>query len=250
MQKKEPLQIEAIRPERLSEEECSSFMRQLFHLHEFIFTGVDEKSFVKKLFRREAVWNKIRIFKTRTGQWVGYCGVHLLQLMIDGQPIALFRSEAGILCPYRGQALTFRSIFGQIILHKILHPWQKTYFLCTLVHPSSFYLLQKYFHHLHPQTGKPVDSEEEIFSHRLAERLGEHLLPNQPKLCDVGWITIDEPDETAYWQSHDNPHVRYFLQHNPDYPKGIGLITLVPLTWWNTIRTGVNYLFYHRLKGR
>jgi hypothetical protein len=55
----------------------------------------------------------------------------------------------------------------------------------------------------------------------------QDLVPPDPNVRMVGWITLDDPEETAFWNSSQHEAVRLFLQLNPGYQKGRGLVTFI-----------------------
>jgi hypothetical protein len=45
----------------------------------------------------------------------------------------------------------------------------------------------------------------------------------------VGWRTRDDAFDRASWQQNPRPSVRFFLQENPGYSEGQGLVTMISL---------------------
>jgi CRP-like cAMP-binding protein len=65
----------------------------------------------------------------------------------------------------------------------------------------------------------------------MADEFGLARVDEQnPLVRKVGWKTRDTGAERAYWQHCDRPSARFFVQANPGYSEGHGLLTLVPLT--------------------
>lgn len=85
--------------------------------------------------------------------------------------------------------------------------------------------------------------------YELADTFGEPRVdPDDPAIRQVGWITRDSEDETAFWHASDKADVQLFLRLNPGYREGHGLVTLVPLTLGNLILTTAR-IAKHRLFG-
>ena len=80
----------------------------------------------------------MRVFRNIRRQIVGYQGVHLFETRLpSGEPIAVFRAEAGLLRTYRRHHLTLRLALREFIRYRLFHPWRKAYYLSAFVHPSS-----------------------------------------------------------------------------------------------------------------
>src|SRR6185312_9444529 len=68
------------------------------------------------------------------------------------------------------------------------------------------------------------------FMKQLAESFHLEVVDRaRPLVRIVGWRTRDSDVEQAYWLQCDKPAARFFLDQNPDYGEGHGLLTLVPL---------------------
>lgn len=53
--------------------------------------------------------------------------------------------------------------------------------------------------------------------------------PADPMVRDVGWGTIDTPQEIALNQREELPEVVFYRRRNPGYRHSNGLVVLVPL---------------------
>ncbi len=221
---------ETIDPATLSQEALTAFRQKLYAIHCQIFDGVDTAQFEKKVFDVNAKWSKICIFKNIKGKAVGYYALHAYEKIINSENIVIFRAETGILRDYRKQGNISSFFFKEIIKYKALHPFQKSYLFCTLVHPSSYHLLSKFFPRYYPNIkyATPPDILERM--QQMADAFHEVQLPNvDPSIRQVGWITRQTAEEQNKWARSREPDTRFFLKKNPDYHKGQGLVTLVPL---------------------
>jgi CRP-like cAMP-binding protein len=62
----------------------------------------------------------------------------------------------------------------------------------------------------------------------LANSFGlERVVPHNPLTRQVHWITRDSEVERNYWAQCDKPAARFFIEANPGYGDGDGLVTLV-----------------------
>lgn len=230
------VRCETVAPAALEKDGRSELVRLLFPIHLRVFDGVDEASFIKKVLPPQALWTKIGVFRTPDGEGVGYCALHLFVQRLQLKNYYVFRAETGIVPAFRGQRLALSFFLRQALTHKIRHPLQSPFLLCTLVHPSSYHLIAKHFIQAYPRCASPTPPAAEALMYALADAFGEVRVHSaDPSIRKVGWITRDTPEEKACWAASAADDIRFFLEKNPDYEKGLGLVTLVPLTTANLL---------------
>lgn len=226
----------------LSAPERAKLAHELFQLNQDIFTGVEHEEFDRLVIRPPSRWTRIQVIRNSDGGAVGYCAVHLFEIVLSGRTYAVFRAQAGILPAYRGEGSTFAFGFRQAIRYKLMHPLERVYFFCTPIHPSSFHLLSRQFHEIYPSHRKPTPPAIQALMGNLADAFGEcRVNSDDPDILQVGWITLDSTEETTFWQTNSNPDIQFFLKVNPGYRQGHGLRTLVPLTLGNLCSTVVPF---------
>ena len=70
----------------------------------------------------------------------------------------------------------------------------------------------------------------------LAAEFGlEKVDEARPLVRKVGWKTRETEAEREYWQTCDKPTARFFIEANPGYVEGDGLVTVVPVTASNML---------------
>jgi hypothetical protein len=220
--------------------ERAKLAQELFRLNQRIFASVEQEEFEHLVIKPSARWTRIQVIRNGDGDAVGYCAVHLFDIVLSGRAYAVFRGQAGILPVYRGEGSTFAFGFREAIRYKLMHPLERVYFFCTPIHPSSFHLLSRWFHEIYPSHRKQTPPAIQALMGQLAHAFGErHVDPNDPDILQVGWVTLDSADETAFWQTNSNPDIQFFLKVNAGYRQGHGVRTLVPLTLGNLFFTVV-----------
>lgn len=147
--------------------------QELFRLNQRIFVGVEQEEFEHLVIKPSARWTRIQVIRNSDGDAVGYCAVHLFDIVLSGRAYAVFRGQAGILRAYRGEGSTFAFGFREAIRHKLMHPLERVYFFCTPIHPSSFHLLSRRFHEIYPSHQKQTPPAILTLMHRLADAFGE-----------------------------------------------------------------------------
>jgi hypothetical protein len=242
--------LETIDPATLDPKTLTAFSQRLYAIQCQIFDGVDARQFEKKVFAPDAKWTKIRIFNNAGGNAVGYCALHAYEKAINSaitnsETMIIFRAETGMLRKYRKQGNIFSFFFKEAIKYKICHPFKKSYLFCTLIHPSSYHLISKFFFRSYPNINytTPVSILDKM--NLVADAFQESQLPNiAPSLRDVGWITRQTAEEQSELANSSDPATCFFLKKNPDYHKGQGLMTLVPLDLKNIFLTSLIVLSY------
>ncbi len=227
---------EVIIPKALCAERRHRLTEALYAVHCEIFDGVERESFAKYVVESKAEHTWIQIHKNEAGEIVGYFALHIFERRFNGQPSAVFRAEAGSLRAYRGGSITMRFGLKRLVSYLLKNPGCKAYYLGSLVHPSSYALLAHHFGTVWPRSEQETPPESLAFMQALASEFGlEEVNPEQPLVRRVGWRTRETEEEREYWQHCDKPAARYFLEANPGYAEGHGLVTLVPLTTANVM---------------
>jgi hypothetical protein len=110
-----------------------------------------------------------------------------------------------------------------------------------LVHPSSYCLLAERFSDIHPSRHRISSPELLKAMADLADTFGVPAIDGARLVRSVGWVTKQTPAEADVWASSDHPDVRFFLDANPGYHLGHGLVTIVPLTFRNLFCAGITH---------
>ncbi|HVE82298.1 MAG TPA: cyclic nucleotide-binding domain-containing protein, partial [Myxococcales bacterium] len=222
---------EVVVPGELSREEREKLIDALYKVQREVFDGVDRKAFAKYVVLSQAERTSILVHKNKAGAIVGYFAVHVFERELNGEPVAIFRAEAGTMREYRG--CNSNTWFGlwQGLRSVLANPKRRIYYLGSLVHPSSYSLFAKYFPVVFPSAGVETPAEAVALMNEMAEEFGlEQVDAENPLIRKVGWKTRDTEAERAYWKRCDRPAARFFVETNKGYSQGHGLLTLVPVS--------------------
>jgi len=235
---------ETIDPARLGKEERERFIRELYAVQCQIFEGVDEKSFSSYIFHPNAARTRIKIFRNDQREMVVYSAIHQFEMRsVGAQPTAVFRSEAGLLFPYRRKHSTISFTFAEFCRYKCLHPIRKLYFLGILVHPSSYHLVFRHSYEMYPTYRRETPPHILHSMCDIAKNFGiEPVFRNNALVVPVGSRVQNDRKAMEYWSHCNKQDVTYFLKVNPDYLKGEGLLTLVPLSWKNLLWMFISWM--------
>jgi hypothetical protein len=214
----------------LSPEQRVALGRQLYAVHTRIFAGVSEGEFQDHVMAPDADRNLVQLYLDPDGGLAGYCAVHRFARPLRGRMCSVIRAEAGLLPEFRGRGATLWFGLTYSLRQKLRHPVTPVYYLGTLVHASSYHLLCKYFPRVYPSPGRPMPGGMRGLAVGLVESFDKPAVDRgDPLVRDVGWITLESPQEAALNRESGLPDIRYFLERNPGYVQGHGLVVLVPL---------------------
>lgn len=230
--------LEVVNPASLASSARERLADELEALSNRIFLGVSRAELMAEVLAPPTRRSRLQLMRDGSGALVGYCGAHLYEKRVLGQRRLIFRSEAGLLPAYRGSGRTFRFGLRQALACRIRHPLRRLDLFCTLVHPSSYRLLADHFAAMYPLPGQPVPTATQALMQAIAEAFEETPVAwDDAGLRQVGWITRDSEQDSQAWATSEAPAVRFFLKRNPGYRQGVGLVTLVPLSWHNLLRS-------------
>lgn len=220
-----------VNPAKLSTAERAELISQLYAVNQKIFAGVSLEDFDHHVLDASADSTHIQLFFAADGQLVGYCAAHRFWRHVLGRHVIVLRAEAGLLSEYRGHGATYRFRMIRSVAEKLSHPFTPIYYVGTLVHASSYDLACQNFPQVYPH---PDHETPEVIQEVARELINSFPAPPvaqaDPFVRDVGWMTIEAPQENPPSQYGDNHYVRFFKARNPGYSKGHGLVVIVPIT--------------------
>ena len=226
--------IERVDPDALTPAARERLVDELYGVHSEVFDGVDRAQFRKYVVCSPAQATWIDVFRDDDDRAVGYLALHRFDLTHEGRSLAVFRAEAGMLRAYRGKTSIGSLLVTKILAYRLRYPTRAIFYFGSLVHPSSYHGIARFGVRMWPHPERRVPPAVESLMTRLGERFGlDAVDPARPLVRDVGWITRDTDQERAYWERCSKPTARFFVEANPGYGLGHGLLTLVPLTLSN-----------------
>lgn len=237
-----------VEPDKFTEDGKRSLANRMYPLHQRIFDGVNKDTFSKYVINSKAERSAIAIHHNSAGEDVGYCAMHFFEQESDTQMTCVIRMESGLLPEYRGNNSNIGFIMQQLLRYKIKNPMHKIYYLGTLVHPSSYLLLAKYADKVWPGEHQPTKKINSIISSAISAFELEPVDPSKPNVVHVGWKTRDSKEDQYKWRESKNPSARRYLDLNPGYMNGHGLVTLAPLTTGSLCRAWLRMFRYKTKK--
>ncbi|MGZ5055410.1 MAG: hypothetical protein ACXWAT_10785 [Methylobacter sp.] len=232
----EVLSAERIDPSMLSKQQREELSRTLYQIHRTVFTGLNEKDFNHYVLNSPAPVTRIFLYRNKQNELIGYLGVHRFEKQVEEQPLVVFRAEVGLLPEYRQKDADLSFWLMEAVKFKLLHPGKHVYFLYAPVSPSFYAMVARHTYKVYPRHDLNVPPDVLRLMTHLAQQFAlQEADEKNPLIRKVGWITKATNQEKCFWQSSKNPHIRYYIDTNPKFNEGNGLLTLIPLTITNAV---------------
>ncbi len=236
---------ERVDPGRLSERQREELSARLYQIHKAVFAGLDEKGFDHYVVNSPAKQTRILLYRNKQKELIGYFGVHRFEKYAEGQPVVVFRAEVGLLPEYRHGNADLSFWLTEAARFKLLHPGRQVYFFYAPVSPSFYAMVARRARTMYPRRGLDIPSRTLKLMVQLAQEFGLQQVEEGNQLIrKVGWITMATNQEKDFWQSSANPHIRFYVEANPKFSEGNGLLTLIPVTITNAVLSLINFAFH------
>lgn len=222
---------EAVVPKQMSDAERSALIDALFPVHSAIFEGVDRARTASTVVSPPSDLTTILLHKDDQGAIVGFFAIHFYDRELGGKRVTIGRSIVGTLREYRGQNVNIG--WGMKVLGRRLaeHPGRPFYGFGLMAHPSSYSQISRYVNVFWPKPNEPVPPDILAFMLDLADEFGlKRIDPRRPLVRGGAVPTHESEAERAYWRTCDKPAARYYVDLNPEYNTGTGVVTLFPVT--------------------
>lgn len=241
----EVFSAERIDPATLDAQRKAALTETLYAVHRTVFDGLDQEAFDHYVVNSRARQTRILLYRNRQKELVGYFGVHRFEIEVGGEPLVVFRGEVGLLPAYRQKDANLSFWWTEAARFKLLHPRKRVYFFFVPVSPSFYAMAARYTHTAYPGRDRNVPADMLRLMTQLAPQFGLPALdPGNPLVRRVGWITLATPQERDFWRTTRNPYVRFYVDANPKFGEGNGLLTLIPVTLANAVLSSFGVGFH------
>ncbi len=223
-------------PHALTSTERERFTDALYEAHERIFAGVDRASFAAYVVDSPAARTRIQVFRSGE-QIVGYAAFHAFESTVGGRPALVLRAEVGLLPEYRrGSRMGW--FLARECIRSIMHnPGRTVWGLSCATNPATYRTLAKHTDQVWPHWEQPTPDHIQQLMTELAEQFQLRSVDeDRPGVYHVGWQTRQSEQEALGWEKCQHPASKLYIDRNPDYADGQGLLLLVPLTRLGLVR--------------
>lgn len=227
---------QTIDPSTLTGEQRARLADQLYSVHQQVFKGLDREGFDRYVVSSRAEATRIFVYRNQQEECVGYFGVHRFRKMVEGHALVVFRAEVGLLPEYRQSDANTTLWLVEAAKYKLSHLTQPVYFLYAPVSPSFYAMIARYTHRLYPKHDEAMPEHLERLVLCLAQEFAlAQADKHHPLVRQVGWSTQALGREKHFWEQSPNPHVRFYIETNPRFSEGTGLLTIIPVTLPNLL---------------
>lgn len=227
---------EVVFPKRLTPEARQHLVDELFVAHDQVFHD-DKEGFVRFFMQPKAAYTAVRLRRDSTGSIVSYVALHRYDKEVRGIRSAIFRVGAGALRNYRGHDSSIGFALRQALRCKVRNPTRPIFYLGALLHPTSYLICAKYGDVIWPNYRQPLPPDIKALMVELSTTFGYNVAqPDNPLVVQLGSSTRETEEEQRYWRTCDKPEARFFVQNNPNYSAGYGLLTLAPINAGTLLR--------------
>lgn len=232
-----PLTSQIVDPRALPPAERERFTEELYATHDRIFAGVSRGSFTAYVVDSPAAYTRIQVFREGT-EIVGYAAFHAFEQAVDGRPSLVLRAEAGLLPAYRRCTRFGWFLAREAFMAIVRNPGKPVWGLSCATNPATYRTLARHTDQVWPHWERPTPAHVEQLMGDLAAQFGLRPVdPLRPGVYHVGWQTRQSASEARDWRRCDHPASQLYVQRNPGYAEGHGLLLLIPLTRMGLLRS-------------
>ena len=224
------IRSEVITPASLAPEDRQRLTDDLYRVHAQIFDGVTRDAFAAYVVDSKAEQTSLLVHRNAADEIVGYLAAHEFHRTLHGRECVVLRGESGLLRAYRGAGTNFGFAFRFAAKLLLRAPQRPVFFLGCLTYPASYAQLTKFLRPVWPSREHAPDDATRALMSELADSFGLKPVADDPLVRKVGWITRDTPAERAFWHRCPRPEVRFYIESNPGYGEGHGLLSMVQLS--------------------
>ena len=208
------------------------FQRLYWIFKETLYPAMTYEKFVKFYTGSKPHYMQIT-FLTEAGEDIGFftCAYSHMQLMDRRSTVC--RVAIGILKEHHGGKMPFGALCRRIISYKFRHPFTPVYMVAYLANPLVYATIAKYTAEHWPARNKATpqvicDLKENI----LRESKMQNIEVRDFVLKIHFPVSLSEALIKRIFGSK-NPDVKFYLERNPEFTKQMGLMTIVPVRWFN-----------------
>ena len=199
---------------------------------------MEKEQLAKSVFYQQSMSANLYLFYA-DDNLVGINLTNIYEYNYKGKDYSFFRFLSGILPEHRGKSNVQRVGFVEAFKYATLNPLRNIYYLGPLIHPSSYAAACKVSSKVYPSLKNKVPKNYFDLMVTVADVLGlERIEGESPLVRDIKVKTIDSAD---YKPKRISNRAKFFIELNPNYKKGYGLITFAPMDFKNVSESFMRY---------
>ncbi len=217
-----------IDPQSIDPVRRAALVEALFALNCDVFGGVERAAFERYLIPSAAIRVRIQVLHD-DGLLAGYAVAQIYEHEDAEDRPLVFRTIVALRPAYRRRSLCSMFLAREGLCVRFAYPMRRLYGFACPVNPASYQVLARYTTELWPSPERETPPEIEALMGALATHFHLEEEADAPGVCHVGWCTRQQADEAQAWTATQNAAARFYLERNPRYAEGYGLLVLVPM---------------------
>ena len=231
--------------QQLAEQPRGTLSQALFTLNKSLFSNLSHEAFMKLLFENGAQKSHLSVCYNESDEMVGYFALHVFRMAILGKSSLVFRSQTGILPPYRRKTGNIYFLIVLILWYRIRFPFTPIYCFMVMVNPGIFKTLSGVLNQIIPAAGKLPSGKDMKLIRNFKTSFGYQDTPGSGFwVTDIGVYPRISPSEKLYWETSQDPFISFYRKLNPKLLQGKGLLAVIPFSWKNILLSSFKVMRY------
>lgn len=160
---------------------------------------------------------------------IGQNVIPILKLCLQGKPIFVLSSRAGILPEYRKRNRALNTAIRVAINYRIRYPSIPLWFVPTVIQPKIYTLFASRSQNFFPREGRRIPEEYLQVLDMIQQRKSEVQKRREDIFVHPSVMPQTTPADIQRLRNKATPHINFFTQHVPDYFAGMGLMCVCKL---------------------
>lgn len=239
-----PYSTRVVDPRALTPAAREALADALYISHCAVFEGVDRATFGAYVVDSPADYTRILVLRDGQRAVRGYAALHVFHHRYLGRPSLLVRMEIAAEPAFRRANFAAPFIIREALRLAARYPGRPRHFFACFVHPSAYVSLCRHTPRVWPHPGVTTPPAIEALMLSLQRRFG--LRSTGEGTVHVGWIARGcgrPPARLA-------PEAAYYLQRNPGYERGEGLMTVIDFGTPAVLRGSLDFAGHHLRRRR
>lgn len=213
---------------KLASEQKKHFFKKIWAFDQHIFPNATVKEIYNFVHDVDAVSVQV-IHYYHEGKLIGQNVLPIIKLSLDGKPIFVLSSRAGILPAYRSTNRTLNSAIRVVLNHQIRHLTMPLWFVTTVIQPKVYTLFASRSQRFFPRAGRQIPQDYLQVLNIFQQR--KHEVQKRREDIFVHPIVLPKVslDQLRCLRNKATTHINFFMQHVPDYFDGMGLMCVCKL---------------------
>lgn len=176
--------------------------------------------------------DQVAIFRQKkTGEIIGFIGIRYRDIRVDNRLFkTLYWGQGYILPAYRGKKLIQRLQIKLFLQSKLGNPFRTIYFWADALSYKPYLAMANYLCDYYPNPFKATPEIEQALLNCLGETYYADAYDRTTGTVHKPSRQVSESSSVIVDKDLENPYIRFYLERNPEYIRGHGLLLLCPLS--------------------